>query len=88
MLRFIIKLKPLHDKTGLTPYRVAKLTKVNQTTVRKYLETDRVEADKLEMTVITLIRFYGADWRDPSIVELVEVEEESEGQIKTPLLSA
>jgi hypothetical protein len=64
-----VKLKHLHDKTGLTAYAVWKETGISQTTVRKYTETDEVEVDYLPAAVFELIKFYGADWRDPSVIE-------------------
>jgi hypothetical protein len=102
--RFRINLKDAHEKSGLTSYAVAKQLNINspdkpivtESTVRKYA-TRIVETDELLSHVIAMADFYGVDWHDPAIVEIIEGDEEdtkpvktinedeSEGQIMTPL---
>jgi len=79
-MKFIIRLKAIHDKTGLSPYAVAKQTGVVQNTVRKYVDVDFVESNQLPVAVIELCKFYGVDWRDSSIVE-VEDDPETESPL-------
>lgn len=71
--RFLIKLKQAHENKGLTPYAVAKQLGLNQNTVRKYA-TEEIEADVLPAHVIQLANFYGVDWRDPAIIEVIADE--------------
>lgn len=79
--KFVIRLKPIHEKTGLSPYAVAKKINAVQNTVRKYVDSDEVVTDRLESVVLELCDFYGVDWRDPSIVEVVgELEESPESE--------
>lgn len=78
MQRFRVRLQSHHAKTGLTPYKVGKLTHVAQNTVKKYVMRDEVITDSLELAVIALSHFYGVDWRDPAIVEVIEVEEDAD----------
>jgi transcriptional regulator with XRE-family HTH domain len=84
--RFRIKLRAAHEATGLTPYRVAKETGIAQATVRKYIERNSIEADYLPLTVIRLAEYYGVDWRNPSVIEVIE--DESDPEISTPLLAS
>lgn len=81
--RFHINLRDVHEKSGLTSYAVATQLNLNQGTVRKYT-TQIVETDELLSHVILMADFYGVDWHDPAIVQVIE-EDESEGQIKAPL---
>lgn len=76
--RLKIKLHEVHNKTGLTPYMVGKLTGVNKSTVAKYVMHGDVIMEKLENAVLVLAKFYGVDWRDPAIVETIEVDESDE----------
>lgn len=71
-MKFIVHLKAHHDKKGLTPYRVSKETGVAINTVARYAEKDNVISDVLPSTVVTLAHYYGVDWRDPSIVEVID----------------
>ena len=80
--KFKIKLAEPHEQSGLTAYAVAKSLKLNQNTVRKYVSED-VIAEALYPHVIDLVEFYGLDWRDPNVVEVIE--DAPEGQTKTPL---
>lgn len=85
MRRYLIKLKDAHDKSGLTPYAVAKKLGLNFNTVRKYL-TNYVEADVLPIHISQIAEFYGLDWRSPDVVEVIEEEAGVETpKIKTPL---
>lgn len=78
-MKFIVHLKEHHDKKGLSPYRVWKDTGVAINTVVRYTENEAVISDVLPTTVISLARYYGVDWRDPSIVEVID--ESSAGKI-------
>jgi len=91
--RFLINLKNTHEKSGLTSYAVAKQLDLNQGTVRKYT-TQIVETDELLSHVIAMADFYGVDWHDPAIVEVIAGDEEDtkpvetiddEGQMMAPL---
>lgn len=84
MVKFRIRLKPVHEKSGMSPYKVWKKTGVAQTTVRKYVDADEVIQTYIPNVVVTLANFYGVDWRDPAIVEVIEEDPE----IKTPLSPA
>lgn len=80
-MKFVIKLKPLHEHTGLSPYAVAKRINVAQNTVRKYVDTDEVVSDRLESAVLVMCRFYGADWRDPEVISVVDEDPEMESPL-------
>lgn len=82
--RFIIKLHEAHAKSGLTAYRVATDLGLNEGTVRKYL-TGEVKAEVLPNHVLKLAEYYGLDWRDPSVIEVIEQSEDESGQLKTLL---
>jgi len=80
---FKINLKSAHDAMGLSSYEVAKRLreqhgyKISKTTVGKYAE-DEVVQKQLPEVVLHLCDFYGVDWRDPSVVEVVtDPEKES-----------
>jgi len=75
--RFRIKLKDAHEKSGLTSYAVAKRLGMNHGTVRKYL-TEDVEAEALYPQVLKLLRFYGLNWRDPAVIEVLDADEDEE----------
>lgn len=80
--RFLINLKDAHEKSGLTAYAVAKRLNLNESTVRKYA-TQVVETTELLSHVLLMADFYGVDWHDPAIVQVIE--EDDEGQMKAPL---
>jgi predicted transcriptional regulator len=70
---FKIKLKPAHDAKGLTAYAVAKALRLSQATVRKYVDAkDGVTSSYVPAVVVRLAEFYGVDWRNPEIVEVIE----------------
>lgn len=75
MNRFRIKLGEIHKQTKLSPYMVAKQTGLAQNTVRKYVEVDEIVVDYIPSSLITLTGFYGVDWRDPAIIEVIEAED-------------
>lgn len=81
---FRIKLKDRHLPLGLTSYAVAKTLGINQNTVRKYL-TEEITQSYLPADVIYIAKFFGLDWRDPSVVEVVE---ESDEENEEALLAA
>lgn len=76
MRRFKVKLKAAHEKTGLSPYAVHKATGIAQNTVRKYVQ-EEIIVDYIPMTVVALADFYGVDWRDPEVVEVIETDGEA-----------
>ena len=86
--KIIIKLHEAHAKTGLSAYEVAKRLGLNEGTVRKYTSKE-VTAEFLPNHVLQLIKFYGLDWRDPSVIEVIEPndKDESSGKFKTPLIA-
>lgn len=84
--RFKVKLKAAHDKTGLTAYMVGKRTGIAINTVSKYIDNDEVVVDYIPTTVVKLAEFYGLDWRDPNVIEVVE--DVTTPEIESPLLLA
>lgn len=74
--RFVIKLHQVHRERGLSVYRVAKSTGINKNTVLKYLANGDIIIGRLESHVLELAKFYGVDWRDPAIIDVVEVNGE------------
>lgn len=85
-MKFLVKLKAVHQASGYSQYRVAKDTGLSLNTVKKYLAEDSVECGYLPMQAIQMARFYGVDWRDPSVIELIEEDSDEENQ--TALLAA
>jgi hypothetical protein len=83
--RFLVKLKGPHDKSGLSAYEVAKRLGLNAVTVRKWVSKD-IEAEFLPDHVLKIVHFYGLDWRDPAVIEVIDSgKDESSGQAKTLL---
>lgn len=76
--RFKIKLNQIHRERGLSVYRVAKETGINKNTVLKYLGNGDVVIGRLESHVLELAKYYNVDWRDPSVIEVIEVDESDE----------
>lgn len=86
--KFHIKLKNVHEQSGKSAYRVWKDTGISPTTIAKYIAQDYTEADYLPTTVIDLTKYYQVDWRDPKVIEIVEIsEDDDEKEIKRPELS-
>jgi hypothetical protein len=82
--RFLVKLKKHHEKTGLSAYAVAKQLRLNAVTVQKYVSAD-VYMEFLPNHVLKLAEFYGLDWRDPDVIEVVAGDDTSdEDELKTP----
>lgn len=75
-MKFRVRLKDLHEATGLTHYSVAKRAGVSINTVERYTKTDAVFFERLEPAVIKLMEFYGLDWQNPDHLELIEDEPE------------
>jgi hypothetical protein len=69
--KFKVKLKSVHKRSGLSYYRVAKDTGLPMNTVIRYAKHDPV-VSRLENTFIILCDYYGVDWRDPAVVEVIE----------------
>jgi len=74
MQRFQIKLHEAHKQSGLTVYAVAKRLNMNFNTVNKYVSSD-LTVERLPPEIKKIAAFYGLDWRDPAVVEIVEVED-------------
>lgn len=77
-MQIFVKLKAVHNASGLSQYSVAKDTGLSLNTVKKYVGTkapDAVEVAHIPAEVIVLCKHYGVDWRDPAIVEVVEEDE-------------
>lgn len=89
MRLFKIKLNRIHEQyENLTAYEVAKQLNLNENTVRKFL-TSEVIRERLPNHVIEIAEFYGVDWKNPDVVEIIEVDEDSqEGQEETLLATA
>ncbi|MEM6281603.1 MAG: helix-turn-helix transcriptional regulator [Chloroflexota bacterium] len=83
-----VSLKSAHEKSGLTGYAVAKQTGLSESTVHRYINDDFVLMKNLAPAAKILADFYGVDWRDSDIVEVVLEEDngESAPEIKTPAL--
>ena len=75
--KFVIRLREAHRRSGLSAYMVAKRTGIAQNTVRKYILPESVIADRIESLVYDLTKLYGVDWRDPSIIDVIEVDDET-----------
>lgn len=73
MSKFLIKLHVVHEASGKTVYRVAKESGLVYNTVNKYT-SGPVEADILSPEVVRLANYYGVDWRDPAVIEIVYEE--------------
>lgn len=89
---FKIKLKHIHDKYadehGITAYGVAKRTGIHENTVRMFVSDDVIR-QSVSIQVVKLCEFYGVDWKNPDIVEVIEVDEDFEqGQEETLLATA
>lgn len=84
MKKFRVRIKQAHDATGLSVYAVTKETGLSYNTVKKYVLPEQVIADYLPTEVLKLVEYYGLDWRNPAVLELVEVDpdepEQSEAQ--------
>ena len=74
MDRFKIKLGEVHKKSGMSRYLVAKKTGLSYNTVGKYVSVPEIIVDYIPSTVLKLTEFYGVDWRDPAIIEVIEAE--------------
>lgn len=83
--RFRIRLRGAHQSKGTSVYRVSKDTGIAQNTVRKYIEAPSVIADYIPVTVVRLAEYYGVDWRNPDVIEVVE--EGSTPENSAPLLA-
>lgn len=74
-MKFLVKIQPLHEKSGLSAYRVAKDLGISKSTVGRYIEHEVVEVAKIETNVVRMAEYYGADWKD--VVEVIDEEDES-----------
>lgn len=83
-MKFVIKLGPVHEKSGLTRYRVAKDLNLSHNTVAKYVDEPEIVVDYITPMVIGMCDYYGVDWRDPAIIEVLE---EDETEMESPLLA-
>lgn len=89
--RFLIKLQKAHEDFGWSTYAVAKELGLAYNTVNKYVSSN-VISDTLPTQVIQLAEFYGVDWKDPAVVEVIEDSDDTQPitpideQIETPLI--
>ncbi len=79
-MKFRVRLKAVHEQTGLTHYAVAKRANVAINTVVRYTSADEMVLDRVETSLVRLLAAYGLDWRDSSVVEVVEDDDFSETQ--------
>lgn len=86
-IKFVVKLRQTHLASGLSKYRVSKDTGIAMNTVVKYVDVDAVEVGQLPNAVLQLIRYYGVDWRDPNIIEVVD-DQEAEEEKQNALLAS
>jgi len=85
---FKIKLNRIHEeREGPTAYEIAKRLNLNENTVRTYLSGE-VTRRMLPVYIKDLADFFGVDWRDSNIVEIIEVADDEAGQEETLLASA
>jgi hypothetical protein len=77
--RLRIKLNEVHERSGLSFYRVAKDTGLPMNTVMRYGKEVAI-MQSLSNSAIILCNYYGVDWRDPSIVEMFEDEHNPEAE--------
>jgi hypothetical protein len=83
MLKYRIRLKAAHDATGKSPYEVAADLRMSNNTVRKYAENEEVLQDQITIGIAILAKYYGVPYS--SVVDVVEVDDDTEGQTKTLL---
>lgn len=87
-MKFVVRLREAHLASGLSKYRVARDNKVSDNTISKYVDEDFVSFGQLPTQVIKLCEYYGVDWRDPQIVQIIEdgSEDELSGQLREAVL--
>lgn len=83
-MKFRVKLKAIHDKSGKTAYRVAKEAGVAVNTVTRYIRDEELILDQIETTLAKILEVYGLDWRDPSVVETIYESGDIEPEIISP----
>ncbi len=84
-MKFVMKgLKTIHEKSGLSVYRVCQDTKVAWNTVTRYLKDDEVVLGQIETSLIKIIEYYGANWHDLIEVMPEAGDIEPEGEIISP----
>jgi predicted transcriptional regulator len=84
---FIVRLSESLSEAQRSPetktvYKLAQKTGVTFNTVKKYIAGD-VTTPYITGEVLKLCEYFGLDWRDENVIEPIEVEDESSGQIKT-----
>ncbi len=83
-MKFRVRLKAIHEATGLTQYAVAKQSGVSINTVVRYTENDEILLDRFEPIVVKLLKFYGLNWRDPDVIEIVNEKGDVEPETISP----
>ena len=78
---FKVYLKAAHDKKGLSAYQVSKESGVHINTVKRYTDEDGVTTGALYTAVVQLIGYYGLDWRDSNVLEVIEDETKNENTL-------
>jgi hypothetical protein len=74
-IKFRVRLKDVHQATGLSLWAVHKNSGVALNTVKKYVTPQDLVADRIEGALVSLLKFYKLNWRDPSVIEELQVEE-------------
>lgn len=85
--RFKVKLSKFHKESGKSVNQVHKDTGLNYNTIANWVKEDR-EAENIPNHLVQLIAYYGLDWRDPKVIEIIEATEPTEpdgssGQFET-----
>jgi hypothetical protein len=75
--KFVIRLREAYLRSGLSGYMVAKRTGISQNTVRRYILPESVIIGHIEAPAIELAKFFDVDWRDPAIIDVIEVNDEA-----------
>lgn len=91
MKRYMINLTDAHKVSGLTAYKVhQQLTQrfgstfIDKRSVDKYT-SQIVITQRLPVFIVELCAFYGLDWRDPDVVQVIDMpEDQDEEKIGTP----
>ena len=81
---FKVNLREAHKRSGKSKYQVQQDTGLAYNTIVRYVDSSGVFLKGIPKTVLTLCDYYGVDWRNPEIVELIE-DEETESE--SPLLA-
>ena len=77
-LRFVIRLKGAHQASGQSYAEVKRaIGNISPTTVGYYASQERI-SKRVPIEVIQMAEHYGVDWRDPAIVEVIELDDDEQ----------